>query len=178
MHIVPLRFIFTVAIENLDSIVFPVSDVYPAVLIRDNIVNNVELSGIRARFAPREQQFSIRRIFMHARVAVSVGDINLSVWRKRHMRAAVEGLAALISRGLARNSDRHKDFSVEGALANRVIAVIGQKDRLIGTYSCAVRPLKNTVAPGAEKITVPIEDDYRMLSSCEAVDLILSVHGD
>src|SRR6185437_3077306 len=93
------------------------------------------------------------------------------------MRAAVEGLAALIGCAFSWNSDRHKDFAVEAALPNSVIAIVGQKDRLIGTYRCAVRSFKNTVSPSAQKITVSIEDDDGMLSSCEAVNLILSVHG-
>ena len=65
------------------------------------------------------------------------------------MGAAMKRLPAHEGCRLAGNAQRQQHLSFQRALADGVIAIVGQKDRLIGTYSCAVRPLKNTVAPGA-----------------------------
>ena len=52
MHIVPLRFVLSIAIKNLDSMIFAIGDVNPTVLIRADIVDDVELTWISAWLAP------------------------------------------------------------------------------------------------------------------------------
>src|SRR6516162_5228698 len=91
------------------------------------------------------------------------------------MGATIERLAALIGCGFSWNADRHQDFSVEGALPNRVIAVVRQKNRLIVTHGCAMGSFENAIAPRAEEVAIAIEDDDRMFATGEAVDLVLSI---
>src|SRR5688572_31985305 len=93
------------------------------------------------------------------------------------MRAAVERLAALIRRRLSRNPNGHEYPAVQCALAHRVVAVVGEKDRVVRPDGRAVRPFEDAVAPGAQKIAVPIEHDDRMFSAREAVNLIFVIHG-
>jgi len=63
------------------------------------------------------------------------------------MGAAVERLAAHIGRGLARDADRQQHFAVERAMANCVLAVIGQPKRVVGRHVNAVRTDEDTLAP-------------------------------
>src|SRR5919108_931314 len=158
MHVVPLGFIFAVAIENLDAMVLPVGDVDPAIFVCADVVDDIELAWITTGLAPREQEFSVRRVFVHPGIAVTVGDVNLSLRRKGDMGAAVERLAALVGCELSRNAEGQKNFAIEGALAHRVIAIIRQIDRLIRPHGCAVSPLERSLAPGAEKVAVAVED--------------------
>src|ERR1043166_7007368 len=53
VQIIPLRLVFAVAVEHLDTMVLAVGDVNPAIRIGDNIVHDVELAGIGAGLAPR-----------------------------------------------------------------------------------------------------------------------------
>ena len=94
------------------------------------------------------------------------------------MGAAIERFAALIRRGFSRHADGHQHFPIERALAHRVVAVVGEKNRLVGADGGAVRPIENAVAPGAQKVTVAVEDDDRMLAARETVDLIFPIDCD
>src|SRR6266511_3918112 len=177
MHVVPLRLVFAVAVENLNAVILAIRDVDPTFLVGANVVHDVELSGIGTRFSPRQQQFAVRRIFMHARIAVAVRNINIALGREGYMRAAIKRFAALIGRRLSRNSDRQKNFSIQGAFADRVIAVIGQKNRLLRSDGRAVRPLENAVPPRPQQITIAVEDDHWMFAAGETIDLIFVIHG-
>ena len=110
VHVVPLGFVLAVAIENLHAIVFPVGNVNPAVFVRHDVVHDIELSGIGTRLAPGQQELSIGRIFMHARISVAVGHVNIPLRRESHVGAAIERFAALIRRGLARHPERDEEF--------------------------------------------------------------------
>src|SRR5262249_61404612 len=72
MHVGPLRLVLSVPVEDLDTMVLPVGDVHPAVAVAADIMGNVELAGIGARLAPRQQQRAVRRKFVDARVAIAV----------------------------------------------------------------------------------------------------------
>ena len=63
------------------------------------------------------------------------------------MGAAIERLAALIGRRLARNTQGENDFSIQGALSYRMVAIIAQKNRFVGTYRGTVSPFKNALPP-------------------------------
>ena len=55
MQIVPLGLIFSIAVENLDAMVFTVRDIDPAISVATDIVCDVELPRIGSRLTPREQ---------------------------------------------------------------------------------------------------------------------------
>src|SRR5688572_3329950 len=125
MHVVPLGFVLAVGVKYLNPIIFPIGDVYPAVSIRADIMDDVELAWIGPRLSPGEQQFPIGRIFVNARVAVTVGNVDLFHGRERDMGAANERLAALVRRGFTRNTEGKESLAIQGALAHGVITVIG-----------------------------------------------------
>ncbi len=81
MHVIPLGLETTLAVEHLDAVVLAVGNVDPAVLIATDVVDDVELAWLRARFAPREQQPAVRRIFVNPSVAVAVGDVQVAARR-------------------------------------------------------------------------------------------------
>src|SRR6201999_4508101 len=59
VQVFPLRFVFAVAVEHLDAMVFAVRDTDPAVGVAANVVYDVELALAGSRFAPRHQQFAV-----------------------------------------------------------------------------------------------------------------------
>src|SRR5262249_8540130 len=75
------------------------------------------------------------------------------------------------------NADLQQDLTVQGALPDRVIAVIGQPDRLVRRHMHAMRAVENVLAPGPQKIAVAVEHDHRMLTAVEAVHMILPIHA-
>ncbi len=81
VEVVPLRLVFAVAVEDLDAVVLAVGDVDPAIRVAADIVDDVELAGIGAGLAPRHNKLAVRRIFMHARIAVAVRDVDLVLRR-------------------------------------------------------------------------------------------------
>ena len=52
VHVVPLRLVFAVAVEDLDPVVLAVRDIDPAVGIAGDVMGDVELAGIGAGLAP------------------------------------------------------------------------------------------------------------------------------
>jgi len=59
-----------------------------------------------------------------------------------------------------------------------MVAVIGQKDRIVGADMDAVGPVKYPFAPGAQQIAFGIEDGDRVLAAIEGIDPILLVDAD
>ena len=60
VQIIPLRFVFPVAVEDLDAMVFAVGDIDPTLGVGADVVHDIELSGAGAGLAPRHQQFTVR----------------------------------------------------------------------------------------------------------------------
>src|SRR5271154_120568 len=90
----------------------------------------------------------------------------------------MEWLAAHIGRGFTRDAERHQHLAVECAFAHRVVAVIGQPDRIVRAHMNAVRPVEHSFTPGAQQIALCIEHRDRMLAAIERVDPTLPVDPD
>jgi len=79
MQVVPLRLLLAVAVEHLHAMIFAVGDIDPAVGVAGYVVRDVEFARICAGPAPRQDQFAVRRVFVHARIAVTVGYIDVAL---------------------------------------------------------------------------------------------------
>ena len=98
----PLGLVFAVAVEHLHAMVLAVGDIDLAVVVAGDVVDEVELSRPGAGLAPREQQFSIGRVFVDAGILVSVGDVDVAVRREGGVGAAVERVAGETGRPACR----------------------------------------------------------------------------
>ncbi len=125
--------------------------------------------------APGHQQLSVRRILVHARIAVAVADVDLALRRERRVGAAVKGQAAHVGRGLARHADLEQHLAVGRALPHEVAAVVGAVEVVVRIDVQAVGARERAFAPGREEISVAIEHDHRVLAAIEHVDAILAV---
>ena len=63
-------------------------------------------------------------------------------------------------------------------MAHRVVAVVGQPDRVVRRDMDAVRPGEDPLAPGAQQIAVVVEHRDRMVAAVEGVDIVLPVDPD
>src|SRR5215470_8084863 len=79
VQVLPLRLVFAVTVEHLHAMIFPVGDVDPAVLIGHDVVDDVELAGVRARLAPGHDVLTVGRILVHAGITVAVGHVDLAL---------------------------------------------------------------------------------------------------
>ena len=84
---------------------------------------------------------------MDSGVAVSVRDIDLVLGRKGHMGTAIEGLSALEWGRLSRDSKHQEDLPIQGALADRVIPIIGTVYGVVRTHGNSVGSRNNTFTP-------------------------------
>src|SRR6266852_2371667 len=98
--------------------------------------------------------------------------------RQRRMGAAVERLAAQERRPLAGDPQRHQHLAVERAVPHRVVAVIGQPDRVVRRDMDAMRPAEHAFAPGAQEIAGFVEDRDRVVAAVEGVDIVMAVDAD
>ena len=175
---VPLRLVFAVAVEHLHAVVLAVGDIDPAVGIGRDIVDDVELAGIGARLAPGLEQFSVRRIFVDAGIAVAVRDIDLALRRQRGMGAAVKRLAAHERRRLVRDADGQQHLAVGRALAHGMVAVIGAIEIVVGIDVQTMRAVEQAFAPAGDEIALAVEHHHRMVAAVEDVDAVLAVDRD
>src|SRR2546428_4469400 len=78
LHVGPLGQELSVRAENLDAVVLPIAYEYAAVGVHRHAVRDHELAGAVARFTPRAPQLAIRRELVHARVPVTIGDVEVT----------------------------------------------------------------------------------------------------
>src|SRR6187401_1883958 len=78
VQVVPLHFVLAVAVEYLHAMVLAIGYVHPALGVGDDVVDDVELSRVGAGLTPGEHELPVGRILVHARVAVTVRDVELS----------------------------------------------------------------------------------------------------
>ena len=178
VQVVPLRLVLAVAIEHLHAMVLAVSHIDPAVGIGRDVVDDVELAGIGAGLAPGLEQFAVRRVFVHAGIAIAVGDVDFAFRRQRGVGAAVERLAAHVRRRLVRNADRQQHLAVGAAFAHGVVAVVGAIEIVVGVDVQAMGAAKQAFAPACDEIAVAVEHDNRMVAAVEDVDAVLAVDRD
>src|ERR1700730_1657168 len=76
---------------------------------------------------------SVRCKLVDARIAIAVGDIDVTLRRECGMRAAMKWAAAHEWSGLARYTDFKQWSAVERALAHAMIAIVRAVDGLIRT---------------------------------------------
>jgi len=81
----------TFGIEDLDSVILAVGDVYPVPRIDSNAVRDMELGPLSTRHAPAAQVPAVRRERVHARVAVAVCHVDRAVGRHSDIGGVVEG---------------------------------------------------------------------------------------
>src|SRR5450755_4003222 len=94
------------------------------------------------------------------------------------MRAAPERLSAHEGSCISRYSDREQDLAIERALADRVITVVSQVDRVVRSHVNAMGALEHAVPPRAQAIAVAVEHDHRMVATMERVDAIVAIDAD
>jgi hypothetical protein len=57
-------------------------------------------------------------------------------------------------------------------------AVVGQEHGVVGSHMDAVRPRILTLAPGSQKVALAIEDDHRVFTAVEDINIIVAVDAD
>ena len=167
-----------IAVEHLHAVVLAVGDIDPTIGIGADVVDDVEFALAGARSAPRMQQFAVRRIFVHARVAVAVRDVDLALGRQRGMSAAMKRLAAHIGGGLAGDAELEQHLPVECDLAHKMAAVIGQEHRVVGGHMHAMRPWILALPTRAQEIAGSVEHHHRVLAAVEDIDVVVAVDAD
>ena len=90
----------------------------------------------------------------------------------------MEGLATHIGLGLAGDAEGHQHLAVERAFAHRVVAVVGQINRVVRTHVDPVRPAEHPFAPGAQQSAFGIEHGDGVLAAIEGIHPVLPVDAD
>jgi hypothetical protein len=178
VQVVPLRLVLAVAIEHLHAMILAVGYIDPAVGIASDIVRDVELARIGAGPAPGQQQLAVRRVFVDARVAITIRHIDVALRRHGGVGAAMERLATHVGGRLAGQAQRQQDLPFERALANRMVAIVGQPNRVVRRHEYPVRAGKQAFAERTEEIAFAVEHDHRMFAAVEDVHVVMLVDAD
>src|SRR5262249_10844808 len=107
VDVVPNRLKVAVAVEDLDTAVLAVGDVDVVVIVDADVMRALEVAGLDAVRAPRDDELAVRREAVDRVVAVAVGDDDVaSLTRDGEMGRQVEGLAAPLWRRLTHAAER------------------------------------------------------------------------
>src|SRR6516162_4375613 len=136
------------------------------------------LNRIGAGSTPGQQQLAVRRVFVHARVAVAVRHVDVPLRRHGGMSAAMKWLAAHVRCRPARNAQHQQDFSIGRALAHGMIAIIGEPDGIVRRHEDPMRARKHAFSERAQEIAFAVEHDHRMLAPIEDEEIVVPVHAD
>src|SRR5258708_37742000 len=79
VHVVPLRLVRAVAVEDLDAMGLAVGDVDPAVGVAADVVGDVELPGIGAGLPPRPQQRPFRPLLLDPPLPIPVAYLKTTL---------------------------------------------------------------------------------------------------
>jgi hypothetical protein len=92
--------------------------------------------------------------------------------------AATERLAGHERCRLSGHAQLQQNFAVERDLADEMPAIVGQEHRIVGRHMNAVRSRVLALAPGAQEISLAVEDHHRMLAAIEDIDIIFTIDTD
>src|SRR5215813_4604701 len=115
---------------------------------------------------------------MHAGIAVAVRTVDLAVRGERGVRAAMEWLSAHEGGWLSWNPELEKDLSVQGDLAHEMAAIVCEEHRVVWRHMDAVRSRVLSFAPRPQNVTFAIEDDHRVLTAVENVNVVVVIDAD
>ena len=157
--------------EDLDPVVLAVGHEDPVVGRDPDAVRQAKLAGPRPGLAPGLDERPIGGEAVHPGVAVPVADIQLSIGgdgyigRPVERRPAVLDAAVALSviagvRGHAGGADQHHLRPLGRKFAHCVVAVVHGVHHVVRPDGDPVRARgEDVLAPGAEKMTLPVVDD-------------------
>src|SRR4029453_14407095 len=145
--------------------------------IGGDVVGQIELAGIGAGLAPREEMPAVWRVLVDTGISVAVGKIQVAGERADgDVGGPVERLAGLKGGGRVGIPDGEEQLALGRELAAGVVEIIGEPQHALGVERDAVGAPDLSLAPGAEELAVAIEDDDGVLAAREAEDIVLRIH--
>ena len=176
-EVVPFAQVLAVGIEDLDAVVLAVADVDDARGIDRDRVNGIELAPTRAGLAPRGDVLAFRGELDDARVAVTVGDVDLARGSEGKVGRPVEALGVVARYALV--ADGAAPLSLVGELHDGVVNDVGRPDVVVLVDAQPVRPAEHPLAPRAHVAAFGVEHDDRvgLVAAVEDVDLAGGVGG-
>src|SRR5580692_12984 len=90
----------------------------------------------------------------------------------------MERLAAHEGRRLAGNAELEQDFAVQGDLADEMAAIVREEHRIVWRHVDAVGSRILPLTPRPQKVALAIEDDHRVLTAVEHVNVVVAIDAD
>ncbi len=178
VEVIPLRQIVALPVEHLHAMALPVGHIHAAPLVGAGAVHQVELAGIRAVGSPGKDMLPLKRVLVHAGIAIAIGDIEIArLGIEGHLGGLVKGLAAVPSGRLTGHADGHQQFAVQAELIDTMGSIVRTVKGIIRTRCEAVGSGERALAPGGHKTAVGLKDHHGMIPPVKDVDAILAIHG-
>ena len=143
MHIIPLRNIFPLRIEYLNSMAFAVRNIYIAIFIGMNAVDDVELTWIRAGLTPGEEELAMGCVLVNPGVTIPIRHVYVArLWIQCYFGRAVEGKSTLELSWLILGSQGHEYLAIQGEFLHGMVTIIRAVQGVIRGYGDPVRPIE------------------------------------
>jgi hypothetical protein len=168
VEVVQLGQVSPVGVEDLNPMVLAVGHVDEPLGVGRDVVRQVEAAGIGPRLPPGEEVPATGIVLVDARVPVAVGDVEVARDRReRDVGGPVERLAALEPCRRVRVPEGQQELPLPGELPDRVVAVVGQPDQVVGADGDRMGPADEPLAPGAEEVALPVKDHQGVVATVE-----------
>jgi predicted aminopeptidase len=90
----------------------------------------------------------------------------------------MERLPAHVWGRFAGDAECQQHLALERALADGVVAIVGQPDRIVRRHEDAVCTREKSFSERAEEIAVAVEHDHRVFAAIENIDVVVIVYAD
>src|ERR1041384_7376242 len=107
----PFTQILAREVESLQARVVPIGDIDHAPIVHGDAVRLIKLPRTGSFAAPLADTLPLTGVFKHARVAVSIGDVDAAIWTEGDVGSAIAGAP---SWRLLADGDLHQLFSARG----------------------------------------------------------------
>ena len=94
------------------------------------------------------------------------------------MGTAMKRLAAHKGRRLAGNPELQQHLPVQRDLAHKMTTIIGQEHRVIWRHMDAVGSRILALSSRPQKVAFAVEDDHRVLTAIEDINIVVTVDAD
>ena len=165
-------------VENLDALVAPVGHIHPLFGIEHHVVHQVELPVAGSLPAPVPHIFALRIELDHARVHVSVGNIEISVGPEGHVGRLVEPVVRVVGPwGPLTLPEHHQDPALRAELENHVARHVHAPDAPVRPHAQPVRRFhrEGLLGPRLEHLATAVEFHHRPMAPVEYPHVALPV---
>lgn len=173
---VPLLDEFAVGVKDLDTLILAIPDVDAALIVDGDAVRQIKFAGAGSELSPRLEIIAIAIKLYDARIAVTIGHVNVAVPGEGHVGGLVEQPVCFCA-GVD-SAENQQDVAGGIEFEDEMVAIVCGPEVIIWVDTQAVGVGEQSVTQTLNEVALRIEFGEHWLGALEQVDVSLGIYGD